>query len=67
METTKDWCVAYNALQRLHAKAVARYEYVRKLNPQQFTKLWTHCLIDDKRFDDAVDEAILCEEKVKCA
>lgn len=38
-----------------------RYEYVRALNPQEFTKLWTRCLIDDKRFDDLVDAAILAK------
>lgn len=32
-----------------------RYEKVRKLNPQQFTQIWTECLKEKIHFDDYID------------
>lgn len=37
-------------------EAEKRYEYVRKLNPRQFTDLWKDCLKNDKRFDEEVNK-----------
>lgn len=39
-------------------KSHKRYEYVRRLNPRQFTDLWEAHLKSDKLFDDMVDEMI---------
>lgn len=36
----------------------ARYEYVRKLNPRQFAKLYLQNLDGHGTFDDIVDRAI---------
>jgi hypothetical protein len=38
--------------------AHARYEYVRKLSPRQFTELWTRNINGEGAFDDLVDAAI---------
>lgn len=34
---------------------LARYEFVRALNPQQFTALWTKAINEDVRWDDLID------------
>lgn len=39
-------------------KGAARYEAVRKLDPRQFTELWTAGLRGDRLFDDGVDDLI---------
>jgi hypothetical protein len=33
----------------------ARYEYIRKLNPRQFSDLFRHCLFSGEPFDGEVD------------
>lgn len=43
--------------------AVARYEYLRRLNVQQFQKLYLNCL-NGARFDDQVDAGIDALEEV---
>lgn len=40
------------------ARAHARYEYLRRLNPNQFIKLWYKNISGGGRFDDLVDDAI---------
>lgn len=41
--------------ERIRAK---RYEFVRTLNPRQFTELWTRNINDQGFFDDLVDAAM---------
>ena len=41
-------------IQRLKIGA-ARYEYLRKLNPREFTALTLFCVTADVRFDEEVD------------
>lgn len=31
-----------------------RYEYVRKLTPSAFEKIWRDCIQNNKRFDDVI-------------
>lgn len=45
----------------------ARYEYLRRLNPQQFQALWETNLKTGRHFDDLVDEAITQEQAGKQA
>ena len=40
-------------------KAANRYEALRKLTPQEFTKLWKRSLTGEKTFDSLVDELIV--------
>ena len=35
--------------------AAIRYEKIRKLTPRQYSKMWNSCIINDQKFDDAVD------------
>ena len=35
--------------------AAIRYEKVRKLTPRKYSALWNSCMINDQKFDDAVD------------
>jgi hypothetical protein len=39
-------------------QAWRRYEYLRTVNPRQFTAIWQRCLKEDLRFDYQVDLAI---------
>lgn len=41
-------------IQRLKEGA-ARYEYLRKLNPREFTALTLFCITADARFDEEID------------
>lgn len=43
----------------------ARYEYLRRLNPQQFQALWETNLKTGRHFDELVDEAIAEEQAAK--
>ncbi len=54
---------AYNSLgQTASTIAFLRYEYVRKLNPQQFAELHERNVRGEGRFDDLVDN-LIAEEK----
>lgn len=43
-------------------KNADRYEYVRRLNAYQFAELYKRCMIQDVRFDEAIDAAAKREE-----
>lgn len=54
------WQAARSAAPAVDARdaAAARYEYVRKLNPRQFTELYIRNLNGQGAFDDLVDAAM---------
>lgn len=39
-------------------KNAARYEFVRRMTPQQFQSLWQENIKTGRHFDDLVDEAM---------
>jgi hypothetical protein len=64
MDASSEWCgewVPLELCQQLERELTvvqinaARYEYLRKLSPMEFRKLWKDCIFDDLIFDAEVD------------
>ena len=46
--------VIFNKNEKELALSHIRYEYVRKLTPFAFEKIWRDCIQNNKRFDDVI-------------
>ena len=52
----------YAESMRIAAKAHARYEALRVINPKDFAELWSRALLGE-RFDDMVDELVKAKDE----